>query len=235
MASRRINPRKELRFPALPRRSILDGATGNVEYARFSVGIRMTFPVSHEAVSLEALAHHGAVEAATELSRDVLDMLYRQMRVLAGPRRDLDDLVQAAAERLIRALPHFEGRSSLSTFAYGVAYRTLLSQDRWFRRWSRRFSLADDGTVREREDSSETTEDVAVRAQRAASLHRALAQLPPPKRAVIVLHDLEGMEMKEVAAVVEANERTVRSRLRDGRKRLAAILTADPLFEREAP
>jgi DNA-directed RNA polymerase specialized sigma24 family protein len=59
--------------------------------------------------------------------------------------------------------------------------------------------------------------------------------LPPPKRTVIVLHDLEGMEMKEVAAVVEANERTVRSRLRDGRKRLAAILIADPLFEREAP
>jgi RNA polymerase sigma-70 factor (ECF subfamily) len=195
----------------------------------------MTFPVSHDAVSLEALAHSSAEETATELSRDVLDMLYRQMRVLAGPRRDLDDLVQAAAERLIRALPHFEGRSSLSTFAYGVAYRTLLSQDRWFRRWSRRFSLADEGVTRDRESLSETTEDAAVRAQRAASLHRALAQLPGAKRAVIVLHDLEGMEMKEVAAVVATNERTVRSRLRDGRKRLAAILTADPLFEREAP
>ena len=195
----------------------------------------MTFPVSHDAVSLEALAHSSPKETAAELSRDVLDMLYRQMRVLAGPRRDLDDLVQAAAERLIRALPHFEGRSSLSTFAYGVAYRTLLSQDRWFRRWSRRFSFADEGVARDRESLSETTEDAAVRAQRAASLHRALAQLPGAKRAVIVLHDLEGMEMKEVAAVVATNERTVRSRLRDGRKRLAAILIADPLFEREAP
>ncbi|HEY3593989.1 MAG TPA: sigma-70 family RNA polymerase sigma factor [Polyangiaceae bacterium] len=195
----------------------------------------MTFPLSHDAVSLEALARRGAQEAAPELSRDVLDMLYRQMRVLAGPRRDLDDLVQAAAERLIRALPHFEGRSSLSTFAYGVAYRTLLSQDRWFRRWSRRFSLAEEGTTGDRESLAETTEDAAVRAQRAESLHRALSQLPPPKRAVIVLHDLEGMEMKEVASVVEANERTVRSRLRDGRKRLAALLVADPLFDREAP
>jgi RNA polymerase sigma-70 factor (ECF subfamily) len=195
----------------------------------------MTFPISHDAVSLDALSHPGAVDTPTELSRDALDMLYRQMRVLAGPRRDLDDLVQAAAERLIRALPHFERRSSLSTFAYGVAYRTLLSQDRWFRRWSRRFSLADDNVARDHEASSETTEDAAVRAQRAARLHQALAQLPPPKRAVIVLHDLEGMEMKEVAAVVDANERTVRSRLRDGRKRLAAILIADPLFDHEAP
>jgi RNA polymerase sigma-70 factor (ECF subfamily) len=195
----------------------------------------MTFPVSHDAVSLEALSHPGAEDVSGELSPDVLDMLYRQMRVLAGPRRDLDDLVQAAAERLIRALRHFEGRSSLSTFAYGVAYRTLLSQDRWFRRWSRRFSLADDGMTNDRESLSESTEEAAVRAQRAASLHRALAKLPPPKRAVIVLHDLEGLEMKEVAAVVEANERTVRSRLRDGRKRLATLLSADPLFEREAP
>jgi RNA polymerase sigma-70 factor, ECF subfamily len=195
----------------------------------------MTFPISQEAVSLETIVRQGAQTQGAELSRDVLDMLYRQMRVLAGPRRDLDDLVQAAAERLIRALPHFEGRSALSTFAYGVAYRTLLSHDRWFRRWSRRFTLADETAPREREASSETTEDLAVRAQRAGRLHQALSQLPPPKRTVIVLHDLEGMEMKEVAAVVEANERTVRSRLRDGRKRLAAILIADPLFEREAP
>jgi len=66
-------------------------------------------------------------------------------------------------------------------------------------------------------------------------LHRALAQLPPCKRSVIILHDLEGVEMKEIATIVEANERTVRSRLRDGRKKLAQLLIDDPLFDQEAP
>jgi RNA polymerase sigma-70 factor (ECF subfamily) len=176
-------------------------------------------------------------ESVRDLPADVLALLYRHMRVLAGPRTDLDDLVQAAAVRLIRALPRFERRSSLSTFAYGVAYRTLLGHDRWYRRWSRRFSFAEDEGREQKEPplATENAEQSTLRARRASSLHHALAQLPPPKRAVIVLHDLEELEMKEVAAIVNANERTVRSRLRDGRKKLAEILTSDPLFDKEAP
>jgi RNA polymerase sigma-70 factor (ECF subfamily) len=132
---------------------------------------------------------------------------------------------------MIRALPRFEGRSTLSTFAYGVAYRTLLGHDRWFRRWRRRFAFAEDEHTHEPAAANEDSEQATSRARRSASLHRALGQLPAGKRAVIVLHDLEGMPMKEVAAIVDANERTVRSRLRDGRKKLAEILRADPRFD----
>jgi RNA polymerase sigma-70 factor (ECF subfamily) len=194
----------------------------------------MSIPMTNEAVAIHTLLQQGGVESAHMPSVELLKMLYRQMRVLAGPRPDLDDLVQCAAERVLRALPRFEGRSALSTFVYGVAYRTLLGHDRWYRRWSRRFSLAED-EVGDSEDDAESTEQAAIRARRAASLHRALAELPPCKRAVIILHDLEGVEMKEIATIVDANERTVRSRLRDGRKKLAQILVDDPLFDQEAP
>jgi RNA polymerase sigma-70 factor, ECF subfamily len=194
----------------------------------------MSIPMTNEAVAIHTLLVQGGVESAHMPSVELLKMLYRQMRVLAGPRPDLDDLVQCAAERVLRALPRFEGRSALSTFVYGVAYRTLLGHDRWYRRWSRRFSLAED-EVGDSEDDAESTEQAAIRARRAASLHRALAELPPCKRAVIILHDLEGVEMKEIATIVDANERTVRSRLRDGRKKLAQILVDDPLFDQEAP
>ncbi len=71
--------------------------------------------------------------------------------------------------------------------------------------------------------------------ERAKKLHHALDTLPPAKRAVLVLHDLEGLEMKEVAGIVGTNERTVRSRLRDGRKKLADLLGDDPLFQEAAP
>lgn len=122
----------------------------------------------------------------------------------------------------------------LSTFAYGVAYRTLLGHDRWFRRWRRRFSYAEDEPAPEPQNPGESTEEAALRAQRSASLHRALAQLAPSKRAVIVLHDLEGLPLKDVATIVATNERTVRSRLRDGRRKLAEILANDPGFDSEA-
>src|SRR5262249_33426529 len=135
----------------------------------------------------------------------------------------------------LRALPRFEGRSMLSTFAYGVAYRTLLGHDRWFRRWSRRFSFSEDEPGHEPVHAGENTEEATLRARRSASLHRALAQLAPTKRAGIVLHDLEGLALKDVAKIVSGNERKGGSRLRDGRKKLAEILTADPHFDGEAP
>jgi RNA polymerase sigma-70 factor (ECF subfamily) len=195
----------------------------------------LTIPIGSNAVPPQTLLRADRAESAQPLARDLLQLLYRQMRVLAGPRPDLDDLVQCAAERMIRALPRFEGRSMLSTFAYGVAYRTLLGHDRWFRRWRRRFEFAEDEQALEPPNGCEGTEEIASRAQRSASLHRALAQLSPSKRAVIVLHDLEGLPMKDVACIVDANERTVRSRLRDGRKKLAEILLEDPRFDGEAP
>jgi RNA polymerase sigma-70 factor (ECF subfamily) len=195
----------------------------------------MAPPLSPEPLALSAMAEPTANESVRDLPADVLALLYRHIRVLAGPRHDLDDLVQAAAMRLIRALPRFERRSSLSTFAYGVAYRTLLGHDRWYRRWSRRFSLAEDHEAIEPQATHENAEESALRTRRASSLHRALAKLPASKRAVIVLHDLEELEMKEVALIVDTNERTVRSRLRDGRRKLAEILSGDPLFEKDAP
>jgi RNA polymerase sigma-70 factor (ECF subfamily) len=194
---------------------------------------QMSIPLISDVVAPEPLLEAVRTDSVSPPARDMLRLLYRQMRVLAGPRPDLDDLVQCAAERMLRALPRFEGRSALSTFSYGIAYRTLLGHDRWFRRWSRRFAFADDEQGPEPSNGSENSEEATLRAQRSASLHRALAQLSPCKRAVIVLHDLEGMSMKDVATIVEANERTVRSRLRDGRKKLAEILLADPRFDGE--
>lgn len=173
-----------------------------------------------------------ASEDARAASAHLLRLLYRQVRSLAGPRRDLDDLVQSAAERALRSLPRFEGRSALSTWTYGIAYRTLLDHDRWFRRWRKRFSFAEDHGLSEPEsafDGEAAAEEVA----RARRLHAALELLPPAKRAVVVLHDLEGVDIKQVAGIVGANERTVRSRLRDGRKKLADLLSDDPLFEPE--
>lgn len=171
---------------------------------------------------------------ARDGSDELLGLLYRQMRSLAGPRQDLDDLVQAAAERALKALPRFERRSSLSTFTYGIVYRTLIDHQRWYRRFRRRFSFEsrDDAEDPSFPRCSETDLGELERARR---LYAALDTLPQAKRATLILHDLEGLDVAEVAAISGANERTVRSRLRDAHKKLAAILRQDPLFDPEVP
>ncbi|HVY30040.1 MAG TPA: RNA polymerase sigma factor [Polyangiaceae bacterium] len=174
----------------------------------------------------ESLAHENADE--------LLALLYRQMRALAGPRQDLDDLVQAAAERALKALPRFEGRSALATFTYGIVYRTLIDQQRWYRRFQRRFTLE---TREEPADAAfpRSSETDLRELERARRLYAALDQLPNEKRLTLILHDLEGLEVAAVASISGANELTVRSRLRDAHKKLAEILRKDPLFDPEVP
>jgi RNA polymerase sigma-70 factor (ECF subfamily) len=155
-------------------------------------------------------------------------MLYRQVAALAGRRPDLDDIVQNAAERVLRSLPRFEGRASLSTWTYGIAYRTLIDHDRWHRRWARRWATTPVDPA-----SPADTGLAFEQMQRALRLRAALDQLSPKKRAVVVLYEFEGLELKDIALVVGANERTVRSRLRDARLKLGELLRRDPLFERD--
>jgi RNA polymerase sigma-70 factor (ECF subfamily) len=171
---------------------------------------------------------------ARESPDELLALLYRQMRALAGPRQDLDDLVQAAAERALKALERFEGRSSLSTFTYGIVYRTLIDHQRWYRRFQRRFTL----------DAREEPEDLAFprssetdlrELERARRLYAALDELSNEKRATLILHDLEGLDIADVAAISGTGPLTVRSRLRDAHKKLAELLRKDPLFDPEVP
>jgi len=160
--------------------------------------------------------------------RQLFEAVYRRMSALAGASApDLDDLVQLAAEQVFKKLASFEGRSELLTWVYAVCYRVLLKQRRWYRRWSLRFRLEqEDDPVAHASDDSLPSASVE-RAERARSLHAGLSRLSERQRAVVVLHDLEELSIAEVAVIVDCNELTARSRLRDGRKQLRALLGAD--------
>lgn len=162
--------------------------------------------------------------------RQLFEAVHARMRSLAGPNAsDLEDLVQVAAEKVFGSLSRFDGRSELGTWIYGVCYHVLLNQRRWYRRWKVRFSYAEasDDWPSEEPPAAELLEARA----RARKLHRLLARLSEKYRAVVVLHDLEELEVREVALIVGANELTVRSRLRDGRRKLAELLRAETALE----
>ena len=163
----------------------------------------------------------------------VFALVYRQMRTLAG-RRDVDELVQIAAEQALRALPSFQGRSKLSTWTFRICYLTMLKHDRWYRRWLRRFTLTDDGELPESGGVAAPDDERLIGEERARRVRVALEQLSQTRRTVVVLHDLEGLSIDEIADIVVAEPRAVRSRLRDGRQALAAIFEADPYFGAEA-
>jgi RNA polymerase sigma-70 factor (ECF subfamily) len=157
------------------------------------------------------------------------------MRKLVGHSSDYEDLVQAAAELAVRDLPKFEGRSSLSTWVFRICYTTLLGERRWLRRWLKRFSLHEPSEGPELLDArAENASEALEVYERRRRLTSAVERLTPKLRAVVTLHDLQGMSVEEIAEVVDANVLTVRSRLRDGRRALARRLHKDPYFGEEA-
>jgi RNA polymerase sigma-70 factor (ECF subfamily) len=167
-------------------------------------------------------------------SGEIFTLVYRQMRSLVGGRAEFDDLVQIAAEQALRALPSFEGRSKISTWTYRICYLTMLKHERWYRRWLHRFALTAPDELSEAEGFALPDDFVLEQLERSARLRKAVDQLSPKRRAVVVLHDLEGFAVDAVARVVKANPLTVRSRLRDGRNDLARILSKDPYFGDES-
>ena len=55
-------------------------------------------------------------------------------------------------------------------------------------------------------------------------LERAIAQLPDGCRAAFVLHDVEGLEHREVAALLGVSEGTSKSQVHKARMKLRALL-----------
>ncbi|HEY2516451.1 MAG TPA: RNA polymerase sigma factor [Polyangiaceae bacterium] len=160
---------------------------------------------------------------------ELVPLVHRQMRALVGPTRDLEDLTQSALEQVLRGIQRFEGRAELSTFTYRVCAHVAMNHWRWWRRWLRRFEI---GTEHAREPISpakDATQAVAD-SERIRRLHAALEKLDPKKRLVLVLCDLEELPAPRVAEIAECGEPTVRSRLRQARIDLAALLNADPFF-----
>jgi RNA polymerase sigma-70 factor, ECF subfamily len=160
----------------------------------------------------------------------IFGLVYRQMVTLAGRSSDLDDLAQTAAEQVLRSLDRFDGRSELATWTYRICQRTYLKQRRWYRRWLNRFLFWEDSGRNEPRDRRPDQAQAIAQDERIARLWAALARLSPKRRVVVVLHDLEGLAVEQIAEIVSANPHTVRSRLRDGRAKLAAEVHMDPYF-----
>jgi RNA polymerase sigma-70 factor (ECF subfamily) len=142
--------------------------------------------------------------------------LYRLARRLSGDAEEARDLVQQAFLRAARR-PHRLPEEAARREAWLVRALVNLCRDRWRRLRVRR----------EAADSLPTparSSDPEVRAVARATVQRALARLSPRRRAVIVLHELEGRDTGEIAPLLGVARVTVRWHLNAARKELRAML-----------
>jgi RNA polymerase sigma-70 factor, ECF subfamily len=152
---------------------------------------------------------------------------HRVVRVAMAVVHNLDDALELAQETFVRAyenLAKFESRSSLSTWLYRIAANLAID----FRRREGRHTVlrGEEGEIELSRLPSERGNSFAETARNELNqrLNKALKELTPEHRAVILLREVEGLSYDEIGDILQCPRGTVMSRLHYARNRLRGIL-----------
>lgn len=157
-----------------------------------------------------------------------LNAAYNLARWLVRQEQDAEDIVQEAYLRAYRFFSGFHGgdaRAWLLQIVRNTSY-TWLQQNR-----SKESAAEFDEEMHSDTGLSVTPETLAIETANRERLHRALEELPPKFREVLVLRELEGCSYKEIAEITQIPIGTVMSGLARARRRLALALSAEPKQE----
>jgi RNA polymerase sigma-70 factor (ECF subfamily) len=187
-----------------------------------SRGSGVYVPVVGDVASLE-LARETATNPPTTRVADLFDLhhqrLYRLARRLTGTREEAQDLVQETFLRVARS-PAAVPAGPRSEEAWLVRVLVNVCRDQWRRKSSRRRL---DERYRAAAGQMATPDpENALIAQ--STVWRALQELAPRRRTVIILYELDGIGMPEIGKLLGVSEITVRWHLSRGRKELARIV-----------
>jgi len=174
---------------------------------------------AHERAAQDELYHR--------FRRQVAANLYRVL----GDRADLDDLVQEVFVIAFRGLEKFRGDARLSTWIYRICVNVALGRIRTRKRRPAAIGVGDlDATNVDPSlaDRPETPHQSLERSRDRETVYRALETLAPKKRIVLYLHEIEGLDLKEIAYLVDSNPVTVRTRLFYARREFYQALAGEP-------
>ena len=173
-----------------------------------------------EPPDLVARCQAGDVDAFAELYARHSARIFSLAARMAGSPDTGEDLLQEIFLQAHRKIAGFKGGSAIGTWLYRLALNHCLDFVRSRQAKMDKATETIDGDIRgpllaARRDSPAERID----------LERAMRQLPPGCREVFVLHDVEGYEHKEIAAMLGIAEGTSKSQVFKARTKLRALLT----------
>lgn len=159
-----------------------------------------------------------AWDELSELLAPVHDEVRLFARRIAGSNAEGDDVFQEAVLRAARKLSGLRDRTRFRAWMCSVVvsvHRTRCRRAFWTRWVSSEDARADVAG-----DDGSSWADERASARRASA---ALATLPPPQREAIVLFELHGYAIEEIAQIQRTSISSVKSRLVRARERLRAF------------
>src|SRR4029078_13584620 len=147
-------------------------------------------------VSLRLIRSPAPVAAPTgdclETFERELDYVYGTLQRLGARPGDVEDLLQEIFLALHRNWQTLDTTRSLRPWLFGVAFRVVRTHRR------RRAREAPHAAL-DPEDRSPTPEAWVKGQESLALLSAALQQVPMPRRAVLIKHDLDGLDVVDIA------------------------------------
>jgi RNA polymerase sigma-70 factor (ECF subfamily) len=178
---------------------------------------------------IEALRNGDRAEFA-RLVEIYSGQIYRlAMKMLQNP-QDAEDVLQDSFIKAYKALPSFEGRSSISTWLYRIATNEALM----FLRKKKLVQVSVDESIEDEQGAERPRqivdwccipEDELMSTEGRAHLNRSIEELPETLRVVFLLRDIEGLSTRETAEVLDLSESAVKTRLSRARFQLRELLS----------
>ena len=165
-----------------------------------------------------------------DVAQELSGPLRRYLERLVGNRATADDLLQETLLKIARALPEFEGRSSVKTWAFTIATRVATDH---FRRPHSRAQMVE---IDEKEPAQILDAEIDQRLvidEMSSCVREVIDSLPEDYRTALVLHDLEGQTAAQVAEIAGCSLANAKIRIHRARRRLKEALNEECSFYRD--
>ena len=178
--------------------------------------------------SLIVRCQGGDRQATEQLLKLISPDVYRVAYSMLRDHDDTDEVVQESLVRIFRHIPQLKDPDRFSSWAMRVIVNQVQT---WRMKMSRRrlYELSDEvepeeGVVILTGNQGGNPREEAQRREMRAEIEQAMAQLPNRQQTALMLFEVEGCSIKEVASAMACSEGAVKFNIHEARKKLQKSL-----------
>ncbi len=170
-------------------------------------------------ISQPRVARRSETHPCVEAFEREFDYLIRTLRRLGVPRDDVEDLAHEVFLVLYRTWEKYDPERPLRAYLFGIAFRVAANHGR-----KRRREVV--VPVMDVNDLAPGPDRALEASQARTLVLRALERVPVQRRAVLIMHDIDELPMKDIAASLSIYRFTGYSRLRKARQEFNAAVSS---------
>lgn len=184
----------------------------------------------HTDEQLVDLVKSGELAAFDQLVLRYQERLYGVLYNMTSNHEDTNDLLMEVFDKAFRSINSYKKNSSFYTWIYRIGVNRTLNHLRKNKKFKKNFSLNDidpensgDFDLPDTHHLSNPEKNTNI-SELQKKLNESLQKLSEHHRAVVVLHDIDGLSHRDIAGIMNCTEGTVRSRLHYAHKNLKKLL-----------